>query len=184
MGVPPTIITAALYAAEPAASRTYVLSGLVLAGWGAPGCHKNLAMPIDVAAKDVRFPAEAKRLMMVSEPSLRLADPDLLPLVDAQSVGLPAEEMLDARGSWPGYWTEYARLVQVPVLYRMGEHDWLWKTDDESRAMFRDAFTSCTSFDSGMIEEGCHALEMGWKAQEWYNTVFGFAKDVCQENAS
>ncbi|KAF2191673.1 hypothetical protein K469DRAFT_746166 [Zopfia rhizophila CBS 207.26] len=174
----PSIITGALYANTPS-SNSYTLSGMILSGFSAPGTHKSIPGSGEVPdVKEIFFPRETKRLLMASEPELDCVDPKLFPLIDAQTVPMPVEEFSDGM-TWDIYWTEYAQQVETPILYRMGEHDWLWKTDEESMEKFWAAFGKCKLFDSAVIQGGCHALEWGRKAGEWYEMVFQFAQKVC-----
>lgn len=180
MAVPPSIIAAALYADSTPESSNYVLSGMVFSGWGAPGTLNHPPTPAEPPnARVVHFSSETKGLMMVSEPDLNCADPALRPLISAQTTAFPIEEAHDGWMHWQGYWTEYSHRVEVPILYRQGEHDWLWQGDQESMEKFQKEFPKCKRFDSEVFKGGPHALEMGWKAQEWYDQVFQFAKEVC-----
>jgi hypothetical protein len=96
MAVPPSIITAALYANTPPSSKSYILSGMVLSGFSGPGAQKSIPGGGKIPdVKEIIFPPQTKRFMMVSEPDLNCADPDLLPLIDALTVPLPIEEILD-----------------------------------------------------------------------------------------
>lgn len=178
MAVPPSVITAALYSSSP--SNEYTLSGIVLSGFGAPGAENS--QPGELPdTKEILFPAQIKQLIMLSEPEFNCADPELLPLVDAQTAALPIEEMRDYRTMWASYSAEYAPCVEIPILYGMGEHDWLWKSDEDSMKAFRAPFKKCKRFDSEMIAGSPHALEWGWRADEWYEMVFRFANEVCGE---
>lgn len=183
MAVPPSIITAALYAST--SSKNYMLSGMILSGYSCPGARGSVPGGGNIPdVKEIVFPPQTKRFMMVSEPELNCADTNLLPLIDAQTAPFPIEELLDGRNMWDQYWWEYAEQVEIPVLHCMGEHDWLWKSDQDSMEKFQAPFTRCKRFHSAVVPGACHALEMGWKAGEWYETVFRFAQEVCEEDSN
>jgi hypothetical protein len=65
-------------------------------------------------------------------------------------------------------------------MHCLGEHDWLWNSDRESMDKFRAAFVKCKRFNSAVVPGACHALEMGWRAGEWYEMVFQFAQEICE----
>lgn len=181
MAVPPSIITAALYANAPPSSKSYILSGMVLSGYSGARAQKSIPGGGKIPdVKEIVFPPQTKRFMMVSEPHLNCADPDLLPLINALTVPLPIEEVLDGWTMWDQHWTEYANQVEVPVMHCLGEQDWLWNSDKESMDQFRSAFMKCKRFNSVVVPGACHALEMGWRAGEWYEMVFRFTQEMCE----
>ena len=182
LAVASSILTAAMYAGEPNATRGYRLAGMVFSGFGALGTENNGPPPpiISQTSDEIVAPREMKRLMMVSGVELGCAEPDMFPLIDAQTVGMPRAEIEGMFLYWPKNWEQVAQQVDVPVLYRMGEHDWLWKGDVESMEQFRVAFTKCPRFDLGVVRGAPHALEMWTGVQQWYDLVFRFAAEACE----
>lgn len=180
LAVPPSILTAAMFASDPGTPKRYHLAGLILSGFGAPDTTNNVPNPLmGNSSNEIIFPPETKRLMMVSELNLHCAEISMLPLIDALTSSMPVEELEDML-SWPYTWERAAQHIELPVLHRMGEHDWLWKSDQESMDKFCRAFKKATRFDSGVVSGAPHALEMWSKANQWYDVVFRFAREACQ----
>ncbi|KAF1831387.1 hypothetical protein BDW02DRAFT_460037, partial [Decorospora gaudefroyi] len=176
MAVPPAILTAVMHAKD--SNAAYPLAGVILTGFGAPGTFNNIPT-LDANEENpdrISAAQELKRLMMVSEMSLGCTDAAMLPLIDAQSVPMPVAER-DDFGPWLGQWETAAGQVEVPVLFAVGEHDWLWKADAESMDMFKAAFTKCRRFEGGAVLGAPHALEMWKEVDGWYERMFKFARE-------
>ncbi|MCJ1448535.1 MAG: hypothetical protein MMC23_009052 [Stictis urceolatum] len=92
MAVPPSIIAAATYASVPAPERAYPLAGTILSGFGTRFAPRDFRAEVtDI----VTYPAAVKRELMLSAPELGCADPGLWPLLEAQTVPMHVEELVD-----------------------------------------------------------------------------------------
>lgn len=181
LAVPPSVLTGAMYSTDSEVPNGYPLAGLILSGFGAPGTTNNTPTPLTgISPDEIIFSPKTKQLMMVSELNLQCAEIAILPLIDTYSTSMPVDELEDMISKWPETWELAAQHVQVPVLHRMGEHDWLWKSDETSMDKFRQAFKRALRFDSGVMRGAPHALEIWSDAQQWYDLVFQFAREACE----
>ena len=128
-----------------------------------------------------KVPTSLKKLMMLSEDKYAgLAyDLEILPYIEAQNVAMPFEEGVDGRTTWFEYGPNYAKEVNVPIMYGMGEHDWLWEGSKRCVKEFEEWFFKCPRFDGSTILGAPHALEWSRMSQGWNARCFGWALEVC-----
>ncbi|ALJ20069.1 alpha/beta hydrolase family protein [Microbacterium sp. No. 7] len=75
---------------------------------------------------------------------------------------IPRAEMLEITGGWARRALDQAASVTVPVLYRVGEFDPLWLTEDEHIAAFNAALrTSSPYVDGGRVDGASHGITGG-----------------------
>lgn len=174
------IVTGGLYARD--ASPRYPLAGLILSGLGtrfvthaeAPSSDASTAPPAKIY-----FPAAMKKDLMFSEENWQCVDPALAPLLEAQSTYMLLEEHVDLMTQWSTYRNTYSEDISVPVLYALGERDWLWEASKETVAEFAAMFPKCSRLDGSLVLDAPHALEWSEVGQGWYARCFGFATEVC-----
>ena len=173
-------VAGGLYARDT--SPGYPLAGLILSGLGtrfvvhadAPSSDPNTAPPAKIY-----FPPAMKKDLMFSEEKWLCVDPTLAPLLEAQSTYMLLEEHVDLMTRWSTYRNIYSEDVNVPVLYALGERDWLWEASKETIAEFAALFPNCPRFDGSLVLDAPHALEWSEVGQGWYARCFGFAVEVC-----
>jgi hypothetical protein len=180
------IVMGGLYARDPA--PRYPLAGLILSGLGTRPVAHDQTPSVDGAPSsdpstpppaEMYFPAEVKRDLMFSEAKWKCVDPALAPLLEAQSTYMLLEEFVDLRTQWATYRASYSQDVEVPILYALGERDWLWEASKETLAEFAALFPKCPRFDASLVLDASHALEWSHVDQGWYARCFGFAVEVC-----
>ena len=66
-----------------------------------------------------------------------------------------------------------------PILYALGERDWLWEGTKEAVEEFMAAFPKCPRPDGSLVQDAPHALEWSRMSQGWYARCFGWAMEVC-----
>ncbi len=164
------------------ASPRYPLAGLILSGLGtrfvvheeAPSSDPNTAPPAKIY-----FPAVVKKELMFSKEKWKCVDPALAPLLETQSTCMLLEEHVDLMTQWSTYRNTYSEDVNVPILYALGERDWLWQASKETVAEFVAMFPKCPRFDASLVLDAPHALEWSEVGHGWYARCFGFAVEVC-----
>jgi hypothetical protein len=186
MAVLSSIVMGGLYARDP--SPGYPLAGLIISGSGTrPIFHEqapfidgapSIASNIEPPAK-VYFPPTVKRDLVFGLSQHSCVDPALVPLLEIQSTYMLREELIDLRTRWSGYRASYTKDIDVPVLYALGERDWLFEASKETVAEFAALFPKCPRFDASLVLDAPHALEWSRMGQGWYARCFGFAVEVC-----
>lgn len=177
-----TIVATAIYAKQP--SPSYPLAGIIISGFGYPARGRNRAElqrpPGSGPLPDkFQFPLEIKRDLMVSEPELGCYDLDTLQQLPAQDTYMLKEELDDLFGTWQTYWREYSDEIKVPMLYALGQYDWVWEGTKEHVEEFARSFPSSPRVDAELVGQAPHALEWWWGCQAWYARCFGWAVEVC-----
>jgi hypothetical protein len=181
MAVPGTIIAAANYAKDP--SPKYPLAGIILSGHGNPPRWRNReelapALGSPPPPDKIRFPYELKRDLMLSEPDLRTHDAVVLQQLSVQDTFVLKEEIYDLTVLWVAYWRQYSDEIRVPILYALGQYDWLWDGTREHVEEFASCFPNSARVDAGLVAGAPHALEWWWGSQAWYARCFGWGAEV------
>ena len=181
MAVPGMIITAATHAQDP--SPKYPLAGIILSGYGTRRHDRmvELAPPghPPPSGREVDFPPGVMQILMLSDPSLKCYDPAVLKQIPVQIKRMMTDELIDLVALWFTYWRQYSDNVRVPVLYALGEHDWLWEGNDDPVKEFMAAFPKSERVEGGVVLGAPHALEWWWGSQGWYARCFGWGVEVC-----
>lgn len=181
MAVPGIIITSALYAQEEAPK--YPLAGLILSGYGCRPIdrEKELTPPPGTPppGRDFSFQPEIKKVLMLSDPGLNCYDPEVAQQMGVQDVRMMTDEVVDLRALWPTYWRTYSDQVKVPILFALGEHDWLWQGTNEHVQEFMGCFPKSQRVEGGLVAGAPHAFEWWWGSSAWYTRCFGWGSEVC-----
>ncbi|KAJ9611417.1 hypothetical protein H2200_004601 [Cladophialophora chaetospira] len=182
MGGIQVVVAAELYARDRSAPRKYPLMGIVMSGMGSrfvarpelsEGFPEGEALP-----EEIFFKAGVMGKLMLGDRSLRLCDSGIYGMVDEMDVGMPREELLSLLAWWPVHWKRCAGEVTVPVLYGLGEYDWLWETNEEHVAEFRAAFVKCENWEGGLVKGAPHCIEWSRAGREWMRKVGVWSADV------
>lgn len=177
------IVLGNLYARDP--SPRYPLAGLILSGSGTrPITHEQAPSvdeaPINVSDTDkFYFPPAVKRDLMFGLPAYSCVDSALIPLLEAQNTYMLHDELVDLRIHWSGYRASYAQEIEVPVMYALGERDWLFEATKETVAEFAALFPKSPRVDASLVLDAPHALVWSWGGHGWYARCFGWAVEVC-----
>ena len=175
MSVPIAAIIGASYASMPVSSREYPLAGIILSGFGTRQRTVDFG---DVKVTDVVvYPTQVKRDLMLSEEHHQCADPALYPLLAQQDVPMPTAELIDLR-AWPKYGSTYTDAVELPILYGVGEHDWLWEASEDTMQEMKALFPRCPAFEGVLFKCGPHALEWSYESKEWFEKCFTWAEET------
>jgi hypothetical protein len=181
MAVPGAIIAAALYARD--ATPKYPLAGLILSGYGTQPVDrtKELTPPPGTPppGRDFGFVPEVKQVLMLSDPNLNCYDPEVVKQMPVQEHKMMTDELIDLRALWFTYWKKYADEVTVPIMYALGEHDWLWHGNKEHAQDFMGCFPKSERVEGGIVAGGPHALEWWWGSKGWYARCFGWGSEAC-----
>ena len=73
---------------------------------------------------------------MLSDPKLQCYDPEVVKQMLVQDHNMMTDELIDLNALWFTYWQKCADEVTVPILYALGEHDWLWHGNKEHAQEF------------------------------------------------
>jgi hypothetical protein len=109
-----------------------------------------------------------------------LSDPDLRPLIWKGNAVWYVGEIMDMVGTWPNNKKKYMQGVKIPVLYGMGEYDFVWKSKREDVEGFAKKFLNAPRVDAASVEGACHALELSRIARGWWTRVLGWTLEVAQ----
>lgn len=158
--------------------RGAALLGLELGGTGRR--YHDAAKEIMKAAAVKERPPGTRELLW--EP-MRLYPPDILRGVTNSSTS-PAYER-DVAVNWPHrYFPELAPLVRVPVRFTIGEHDRVYRGDDDNLAEISEMFRRTPVFVSHRQPDAGHNLSLGLSAAEYHRTVFEFVDECAAAHAS
>ena len=181
MAVPGAIIAGALYSQD--ASPKYPLAGLIFSGYGTRRIDrtKELTPPPGTPppGRDFSYLPEVKQVLMLSDPKLNCYDPEVAKQMSIQDHNMMTAELIDLVALWFTYWKKYADEVKVPILYALGEHDWLWQGTTEHVQDFMRCFPKSERVQGGLVAGGPHALEWWWGSKAWYARCFGWGSEVC-----
>ena len=183
MATPQSIIAAALYASDDAPK--YPLAGIILSGTGTrPRLHPELQLPWHGSSTDhIVYSPAVKQMLMLSEAHLKCHVAGIETRLAEQSVPMPRAEVIALRGRWVRHRSNYAAKVRVPVMYAVGEHDWLISGTREAAEEFGALFKSCHFFTGGTVPKAPHALEWSHASNGWYLRCFAWAIEVCSLSA-
>jgi hypothetical protein len=81
------------------------------------------------------------------------------------------DELVNLNALWFTYWKRHVDEVRVPILYALGEHDWLWHGDRSIRKTLWGLSPRVRV--EGIVAGGPHALERWWSSKGWYARCFG-----------
>ena len=179
MAVPQSVIAAGLYASDRDGS--YPLAGIILSGSGTRfRQHPELSFPPGHPLPDqIRYSQSVKKQLMLSEDELDCHVAGIELKLPEQSVPMPKAELLSLRGRWPTDRSEHMARVRVPIMYAIGEYDWLLTGSREASEEFASLFTGCKFFTGGNVPGAPHALEWSRASRGWYLRCFGWAIEVC-----
>ncbi|CAM2773057.1 alpha/beta hydrolase [Mycobacterium intermedium] len=153
-------------------TRGPALLGLELGGTGRR--YHDAAKEIMKAAAIKERPPGTRELLW--EP-MRLYPPDILRGITNSAASPPYER--DVALNWPHrYFPELAASVRVPVRFTLGEHDRVYRSDDENLAEIAEMFTQSPLFTANTQPDAGHNLSLGRNAADYHRKVFAFV-DQC-----
>ncbi|KAK4493588.1 hypothetical protein PRZ48_015255 [Zasmidium cellare] len=160
MATPGLLVAASLHAKSENAE--YPLAGLIISGWG---CRQNLHSQEDWVKWSGNDRQRNRHIVMLSDPKLRTADVKMRDCLPAQTVDAPPEEAEECVvGSWKECFPKIAASIRVPVMYAVGEHDWLWDGSLDNVKEFSAFFTGCPRFDGSVVQGAPHTIEWSYYA--------------------
>lgn len=199
MAVLPTVIAGSLYSRSKSGLAVgYYWGGMVLSGlavtWNEefmdvngrlatneyspsqlpPGWDSNVHTP-------PYYSKDKVKLMLGSK---GMCDSDLGSLVWKQTTPLFIGEVTDLVGMWLEKKAAYKADVRIPVLYGLGEHDWIWKSDKEDMDTICAEFTNSPRVEGAVVKNAPHAIELSKVSRGWWIRVFGWAIEVAGSSAS
>ena len=187
LAVPPAIIAAVKNASRP----TSPLAGLILSGWGAETSMHPFGSPAGLPSKDkpghLVFTEEAKNTAMFGNASQGSYDPAVLKHTNRLNTSFAIEEVMhinrEKRGWWSYWEQDYAKKLEIPVMFAVGSNDYLWNGSPQAVDKFIAAF-SCNHHITGRSIEGApHALESSKWSVGWYGMCYSFAIQAAETHA-
>ncbi|KAK3701646.1 hypothetical protein LTR37_015397 [Vermiconidia calcicola] len=180
MAVPPTIVCAGLHAQQQSDQALYPLAGIILTGWGSqPGNPPNLSRDANTGLLTPSFGAKVE--LMLGDASSTCYDPSVVAILkqqeSLQNVGMPEQEGTQIE-QWITKAEELCSRVRVPVLYGMGENDFLWNASKEDVQSFARLFTTSAKVETKIVLGVPHAIEWSRSSKAWYWQCFGWASEV------
>lgn len=153
------------------------LLGLELGGTGRR--YHDAAKEIMKAAEVKERPPGTRELLW--EP-LHLYPADILRGVTNSSTAPPYER--DVALNWPHrYFPELAPQVRVPVRFTLGEHDRVYRGDDDNIAEIAEMFSQAPLFTANTQPDAGHNLSLGLNAADYHRKVFAFVDDCSARGA-
>ncbi|KAH8162594.1 hypothetical protein CIB48_g5660 [Xylaria polymorpha] len=179
MAVPDAVVTASMHAKT--GEQLYPLRGMILSGWGS-----QLANPEEMRRPpgaplptQIEYPQSTKKKMMLSADHFNAHDPEIEQYLQLLSVPMPVEESLDLLIHWPRYGPDCAAEVVIPIMYALGEHDFLWVASKTTIDEFGATFPKCPRFDGSLVLGAPHAIEWSKARTGWYARCFSWAMEIC-----
>ncbi|KAI1744791.1 hypothetical protein F4680DRAFT_468647 [Xylaria scruposa] len=179
MAVPIAIVTASLHAKSE--KQLYPLRGMIISGFGSQWADpEELRSPPGAQLPtEIEYPEDTKKKLMLSADHYNAHDPEIEKYSDPLSVPMPVEELLDLLVHWPTYGSDSAAEVVIPVMYALGEHDFLWVANIKTLSDFGASFTTCRRFDASLVLGAPHAIEWSKSRVGWYTRCFSWAIEIC-----
>ncbi|KAI0466573.1 hypothetical protein F4859DRAFT_526667 [Xylaria cf. heliscus] len=179
MAVPIAILTAYMHAKT--GEQLYPLKGIIISGFGSQWADpEELRSPSGAQLPtEIEYPQDTKKKLMLSADHFNTHDPGIEKYLQLLSVPMPVEELLDLQLHWATYGPHCATEVVVPVMYALGEHDFLWVANRTTISNFGANFTQCRRFDGGVVLGAPHAIEWSKARVGWYTRCFSWAMEIC-----
>ena len=174
LGASAATVTSGLHAASK--EKLYPLAGLVIGGIGTEiagrtGTEEALATKPPM----IHFPVAVKDIIMLGSAEQAMTDPDMYAIHPAMDTGFSYDECVDCNHLWITYWTEYARQVNVPVMYGLASADALWTVSEQHVQDFARAFSNSPRVERGLVHGAPHCMELSYVSRGWYARALGFA---------
>lgn len=87
-----------------------------------------------------------------------------------------ADEVLEVMTEWPGRFATVAGRVRVPVLFRLAEHERIWRNDPASLARMSAAFDG--EPDMAILPDGGHLYEIHRRGADFVAALLDFAERI------
>jgi pimeloyl-ACP methyl ester carboxylesterase len=188
MAVPQVVISSAhLSDQHSSIVPTYPLAGIILSGYGCrfhPERNAFLTLlPVEDYPLMINYPVDVKSELMLGVRDLALCDDSMYSMIESQNVPMTREELVSGIGWFPQpeVMREYCAKVTVPVLYGLGQDDFLWHGSMEHVDEFKKLFPNSPSFEGSLVRGAPHAIEWSKAGQGWYVKCFGWAAQVVAE---
>jgi pimeloyl-ACP methyl ester carboxylesterase len=188
MAVPQVVISSAhLSDQHSSTAPTYPLAGIILSGYGCrfhPERNAFLTLlPVEDYPLMIHYPVDVKSELMLGVRDLGLCDDSMYSMIESQNVPMTREELVSGIGWFPQpeVMREYCAKVTVPVLYGLGQDDFLWHGSMEHVDEFKKLFPNSPSFEGSLVRGALHAIEWSKAGQGWYVKCFGWAAQVVAE---
>ena len=185
-------IGAAIAVHIAARSRRWPLLGIAIHGIGtAPGARgatirgggeedpsgASAGMTLTQGSGDthpaVDMPLQARRALLYGPEDTY--DADALEAVAPSCAPVPVYELLEVGGAWTADAPRLARLVDVPVHYRLAAHDTLWQTGANRVTEFAQLFTAAPFTDARLMEATGHNIDHHHAGLELHLEQLAFA---------
>ncbi|KAJ5667090.1 hypothetical protein N7507_002954 [Penicillium longicatenatum] len=158
----------------------YPLAGLITSGIGAEhvdASRQHMIHLLDTQAESITFDPVAKNAVMLQAPHKKLVNPRVCEHTVRLNKPLPTAELHDINFTWLTNFHKYSTLIQVPVLYGLGEFDGLWVSTAEAVEEYKSAFPASLRIEGGIVPMAPHCIEMSYQSQGWLSRCFGFASE-------
>jgi pimeloyl-ACP methyl ester carboxylesterase len=179
MACPGAMVATASYATEK--HKSYPLGGLIMSGWGvSKGMPEEKAQAFldgKTPSDRLEFPLDLKDMLMLGPPEMGRAEPKIYEMTEFLGTSMSYGEFYDGNMHWLNYWLEFAKKINVPIMYGLGENDALWPGKEEYVQEFARAFTSSPRVERGLILGAPHSGELSYWGRGWLLRCFGFAAE-------
>jgi len=194
MAVPITIVAAAAYCTQTVRERQYPWNGMILSGFSAQNtvhCGKvSAALQTDPHREphemplghDYRihippfWPADQADLML--GPQGLGTDPNLRTLFQKSTTPFLTGKVSDLFGWWPQNSAQFKASITLPILYGLGEYDWVWQGTKRNVEAFCAGFVNAERVEGACVEGSPHAIELGACGRGWWIRCCGWALEV------
>jgi len=77
-----------------------------------------------------------------------------------------ASEVAEVVHEWPKRWPGIARRIEIPVHFRLAEHDRIWEAGHAAVARMADGLTRSARVDAALLTDGGHVYEVHKRGPE------------------
>lgn len=175
-------IGAALAVMLAAQSHTWPLAGAAVSGAGLtpnPELHGYFErFPADTW---VETPAEGKdRLMFGNSADVKSG---VRELVRPAYVPIATRELLEINTVWPQSARALLTSLEVPVHFRLAEHDALWVVNDETVRALADLLAGVAASSAAIVRDAGHCIDFHNAGPRFQDDQLDFALDCCRPRA-
>jgi pimeloyl-ACP methyl ester carboxylesterase len=85
-----------------------------------------------------------------------------------------ADEVMEVMEHWPRRFAAIARRIEVPVLFRLAEHERIWRHDAEALSRIQHRFAQASMLDVGLLPAGGHLYEIHKRGREFADEQLAF----------
>ncbi|KAK0954051.1 hypothetical protein LTR91_023515 [Friedmanniomyces endolithicus] len=196
MAVPIIIIAISSYSAQAPRDRKFKWAGAILYGYAEVHTkHSSSAIGRDMSdphrepneippGQDARIhipPMKPDTMAdLMCGPEGVVPDNKVRGLVKHAIQPFLTAEVTEMGAWWPQHASKYKAGVEIPILYALGEYDWVWQGSKRNVDAFCKGFVNAPRIEGAVVAGAPHAIHLGRTGGGWWVRCFGFAIEVAE----